>query len=670
MLDPGRKNGVVNKCAGFILLAVTVSFAAYFTELVPKFKRTKSNAMVRKVSVPTMAVLDYAAYTANPVLHEPRRFKPRKPDKKVSVREISFNGALKKSVARIGETPLTAEERESPLAWRPLVRNLWDVVKEPAFSALTSKINGYKWADSSIYAPYQEIVAAYLHDSGDKVQVWVKIELKPWVRFIADAVDADSDGFREFYGHLNLDTLKENVWNEALRWIRNDYQKRILSEREVTDWITELASYWYPSKNTDILERESVWPGRETERKVRRTMKGVTVENPTAIVRGRPFGKPVYNVYVVENMRKTPAPEPDGREVTVSLIDRKLDSSSASYIRKNSERFTRELKGHGDYTAWADEFSDYYKGARRFLDSLPKEQKGFEGKDGWLFFRKDLEYLLAGNLSGQKYEKDPIAHCRELNTFLEKNDIALLFVAVPNKAEVYYEKLPFAMPEGKNVIVNPYSRKILKDLQDGGVEVVDLLPAFLEAKAEDDSAGESVYQKHDTHWTTRGLHLAAEAIADRLSSYDWYATQKRRIAYTAVDTFTMRQGDIVDRLPEKRRAAYSPVRLSARQVFNPDGTPFKSSKDAPVILMGDSFTGVFESVDCKSAGVASAIAEKTGLSLDIITSWGGGPLVRSRFIRHRGGSLDTKRVVVYMMVARDLYDYEQLWEKVKYDDFR
>lgn len=56
---------------------------------------------------------------------------------------------------------------------------------------------------------------------------------------------------------------------------------------------------------------------------------------------------------------------------------------------------------------------------------------------------------------------------------------------------------------------------------------------------------------------------------------------------------------------------------------------------APVMLIGDSFTGVFESVDCKSAGVGASIAKETGLPLDIITSWGGGPLVRKKAMRVR-----------------------------------
>jgi alginate O-acetyltransferase complex protein AlgJ len=83
------------------------------------------------------------------------------------------------------------------------------------------------------------------------------------------------------------------------------------------------------------------------------------------------------------------------------------------------------------------------------------------------------------------------------------------------------------------------------------------------------------------------------------------------------------------------------------------------------MLIGDSFTGVFELVDCKAAGVGAHVSALTGITLDIVTSWGGGPLVRDKFYRARKNMLDKKRVVIYMMVARDLFNYSQLWQPME-----
>jgi hypothetical protein len=83
------------------------------------------------------------------------------------------------------------------------------------------------------------------------------------------------------------------------------------------------------------------------------------------------------------------------------------------------------------------------------------------------------------------------------------------------------------------------------------------------------------------------------------------------------------------------------------------------------MLIGDSFTGVFELIDCKAAGVGAHIAANTQVPVDITTSWGGGPLVRDKWYRARKNVLDKKRVVIYMMVARDLFNYSQLWQELE-----
>jgi alginate O-acetyltransferase complex protein AlgJ len=140
------------------------------------------------------------------------------------------------------------------------------------------------------------------------------------------------------------------------------------------------------------------------------------------------------------------------------------------------------------------------------------------------------------------------------------------------------------------------------------------------------------------------------------------------VRYVVRDTVFERQGDIVERLPEAERGAYPPVKLHASRVYRSDGTPYNPNiPDAPLLLMGDSFTGVFELVDCKSAGIGSNIAARTGLEVDIIASWGGGPLVRKKMMRAREKNMPSKRLIIYMMVARDLYNYAQSWEPLQSD---
>ena len=165
------------------------------------------------------------------------------------------------------------------------------------------------------------------------------------------------------------------------------------------------------------------------------------------------------------------------------------------------------------------------------------------------------------------------------------------------------------------------------------------------------------------------MEIAAGLIAERIEAYGWYQRYRDTVSYTIADTTILRLGDLAERLPQDRQMVYKPQPLHARRVYNPDGTPYEGNHvAAPILLIGDSFTGVFELVDCKSAGVGSHIAYRTRIPVDIITSWGGGPMVRQKMVRLRGKYFDRKRVVVYLMVARDLYNYSQGWEPLKSAD--
>jgi alginate O-acetyltransferase complex protein AlgJ len=645
---------------------------APFEQVNKNFNRITSRVMIRKIAVPTLANLDYAAYGANPVRFDPAPQSPKQPAKKAALGEMTFGGSLINQCATLSQTPLTEAEKECPMAWDALQNKLWEITKSDAIARVVSKIVSWKWADESIFVPYQEIAAVYLHGQGDAAELWVKVEFKPWAKRVLDNSigDEDKDGFPEIYGRLNLVSVDKAFLAKALEWMRNDYCKTLLTKEQVVDWANILASYWYPKLNTDVVDMtgQTKWPTPETEKDIIKELKGLTVDNPLVVIRGTPFGKKLFNVYLVD-FEKQAAPVATSPVVASAAVSSQVasglvgfDTTLSKNFIENNARFQTEIKTNGDYPAWAKKDEPFRRSVLLFANSLPAAQMGFKGKDGWLFFRGEASYLNSGDMSLQAPDKNPIPHLVEFGRFLKSKNISLIFVSVPNKSDLYFEKLPVDNPP-KDIyeFVHPYARKMLSDIQASGIEVIDLLPAFLEAKKRDATNKEAVYQKHDTHWTDRGLETAAQIIGDRIKQFAWYA-QVPKVKYTVKDTTFFRLGDLVDKLPESDKAAFQPDEISAKRVYSPDGTPYKGANaDAPVMLIGDSFTGVFELVDCKSAGVGAHIAENTGIPIDIITSWGGGPLVRDKFYRARKNNLDKKRVVIYMMVSRDLYNYSQLW---------
>lgn len=644
---------------------VVCAQAAPYQELVPKFDRIKSNCMVRQVEFPTMANLDYSAYDRNPVLFDIQKAKPKKPSEPITLATMTFNGSLSDVKDQISGTPLTESEKGQPLAWRALSKRLWEVVKEQKFQNYVSTINGYKWGDPSVALPYQEIATAYIHKGESGSEIWVKIEFAPWVNFITTVVDdEDKDGVREIYGKLSTQDIAADSLSKALKYIEGDYTKRRLTREEMVDWITDLASYWYPTKNTDIIDMtgQEFWPNEQTKKVAFKTLKGLRVKNPLAVVEGKPFSpkKPIYNVYVVNEPVTSDAAPDQTTTVAANASQKVLDTLISKNFKDNNARFEKEIKTYGSYENWAKKNSSFLESLKKYMASLPAEQMGFKGKADWVFFRKSVDYVVGGDLNIQSKEKNPIPHLVEFQNYLKSQGVSMIFVPIPNKEEVYFEQLPTEVKAPQIPLVNPYSRKFLKDAQAAGIEVIDLLPLFLKAKEQDKNSKENVYQRQDTHWSNRGLQIAAEAIAARVKEFAWY-NDVTKMAFTSVDTTFSRQGDIVDRLPEADRPNYPPVVLEAKQVRMPEGTPYKPNKAFPILLIGDSFTGVFESVDCKSAGVGAHIASKTGIPVDIITSWGGGPLVREKSMNARAKDLPVKRLVIYMMVARDLYNYKDSW---------
>ncbi len=639
-----------------------------YEELVRGFNRIKSHVFIRKINYPTASNLDFAAYDGNPMLYD----KPvKKPEKKIKLKSftdgLTFSGALKNPVMNLRATPLTEEEKDKPLAWKPFIKRAWEVVKDDGLRSLGSKINGYHWSDDKSFPPFQEVTTSYLHHSEQGVELWVKVEFAPWADFLKDISDEDGDGFRELYGKLNTEGMDRDSLAKIFSWVKHEYTAKLLSAQEMIDWAVDLASYWYPTRNTDILDLgpDGTWPDAGTDKKALRELHGLSIVFPLAVIEGKPFSpkEPIYNVFLVDTLTAQNIVQEVEKQSEKVFSAKELDIALSDNFRRNNRTFAEEIYRYGTYKRWEEKNSPFLRSVTAWLVRLPPEQMCLEGEEGWLFFRRSFEYITGGDLMLQPERTNPLPHIVELKNFCQGIGVNLLFIAVPNKEEVYYERIGGSIPLPAIPIVNPYGRKFLSDLQQAGVEVVDLLPAFLKAKNEDSPKAEPLFQKQDTHWSGRGMEIAADLIAERIKEYAWYKAYRDTIGYTIKDTIIIRSGDLTDRLPVERQMLYKPQTLRVRKVYNPDGTPYKPEHiAAPVLLIGDSFTGVFELVDCKSAGIGAHIAYRTRIPVDIITSWGGGPMVRAKMVRLRGKYLDQKRLVVYLMAARDLYNYSQGWD--------
>jgi SGNH hydrolase-like domain, acetyltransferase AlgX len=648
------------------------------------YARDRSQVLVRRVKRPTRANLDYAAYHANFMNADPE---PEGMDAGAGKRPDAshpFAGALEPSTltGSLASTPLTAAERSHPLAVVPMVE--WLTSKHaPAADRLediASKVRAESWGlGGGPQAVRQTATELYFHAppggaAGGAPEFWMKVEFAPWFKSFGALPDDDGDGFGAVYGRVPADALGPST-GPLVQFIHDEYAGHVLSATEVTGWAHQLASYWYPSYNTDLVGGAGgSWPDDQTEPEVVRELGGQHFDAPTVVMRGKPQGKPVYNVFLVDGLTTAGDANAAAGKASAALVLARSTPSPAPAAVANAIR--DELRVHGgSWGRWAEEVAPIRELVQRTLQAMPGGIKATAGNDGFLFFRQSLAYAASGDLAKQRRGKNPLPVIVQWKKRLAEHGVDFLFVPVPTKEEVFPDKLarnPADQAIGARFVgkvVNPFERKLLLDLADKGVETIDLLPTFLRERATPSGAPTRstppLFQAQDTHWTSRGIELAAQQIAARVRQYPWYGELARhRKKYALRDAPFSRHGDLHSRLPESDKAGYPPENLVGSQVLGADGVAYDDDPDSPIVVLGDSFTGVFELMDCEHAGISAHIAAQIGYPADLVMSYGGGPNVRQKLLRRGPKALDTKKLVIWMMTARDLYDFWEGWQPV------
>ncbi len=584
----------------------------FAVDSVAKTSEVRHVFVLDSTALPSLAALDFAAYYRNPIREAGKEELPENA-KPLTESFATYPFPMFDSLVALEPDFLKIR---NPIAWEPFTKVLYMKGAGDSLASVCRQIESVKWGQTNVFADFQKIEKLYLFGSNsERGRWWVQVVPRKWT------------GKDVFWARLKQKP------SEAEIAVFNAYTSESLNLGMAEDWAKTLAAYWYPTFNTDLEVHEAGkdWNGSK----------------PFAVMRGNPMGTPIWVAFDVPAFRKAVSAVKETSQNNPG--NRALDTSSAWRIQE-----LERLQGACPETHETEAFKAKLSSV---LDSIPAAQNAWNA-NGMLWFRRDANSLLARDFTAQDSLHNPLPRILELKAFLDSLGIQFLVVPIPTKEALYADKMISGTAD--TLCVDVAGRDMVRKLLAAGVDVLDVFPALQAARAGDDGEHFS-FQKFDTHWALPGLLAAMEQLAMKVTTYVWYENSGALPGSLEMrDTTILREGDLIQQLPLNEQGAFAPETLEVKKIYQ-NGKAYAGGKDAPILLMGDSFTGVFESVDGKSGGPGSLLAFATGLDVQVMTSWGGGPLVRHRMVKDKK-SLQSKRLVIYMMTLRDFWQSPLEWD--------
>ena len=288
-------------------------------------------------------------------------------------------------------------------------------------------------------------------------------------------------------------------------------------------------------------------------------------------------------------------------------------------------------------------------------------EKAIVGKGDTIFYRPGLDSVIEpGFMSGPHQEGHPVDAIVAFRDSLRSAGVELALLPVPGKQTIYPEWLSRRYPTRAGPPANQDMAEFLAEMKRQDVRVVDPTGALWRAKGKAD-----LYLRHDTHWTPEGLDVVADELARRLPPVQG---EPRNLRAEAVPI--ARYGDLFDMLElPQLPTLFSPQRTTIRRVVDADtGKPLEPDPEAPIVLLGDSFSNIYSWAEMgwgTHAGLGEQLALRLGQSIDMIIKNDGGVNTARASLARRPDGLSGKKLVIWQFAARDLVVSNGDWQRIK-----
>jgi SGNH hydrolase-like domain, acetyltransferase AlgX len=287
------------------------------------------------------------------------------------------------------------------------------------------------------------------------------------------------------------------------------------------------------------------------------------------------------------------------------------------------------------------------------------------GRDSWLFYRPDVDYItgppfldptrMRHRAHADLVQPDPVKAIVDFRNQLAARGIDLIAMPVPMKPGIDADKFS-AHAEENAPLHNASFLEFKARLENAGVRVFDPGPLLIQRKTGLSSV--PLYLQSDTHWRPETMELVAENLATLIPPSAATPRAAFQLAAKEVDGL----GDIARmlRLPPSQNL-YRPEKVTIHEVLSGNAL-WRSSNDADILLLGDSFSNIF-SLDALGWGESAGFAEHLSHAL------GGRPLdcilrnsdaayatreILSRDLARGRDRLAGKKLVIWEFAAREL----------------
>jgi hypothetical protein len=190
---------------------------------------------------------------------------------------------------------------------------------------------------------------------------------------------------------------------------------------------------------------------------------------------------------------------------------------------------------------------------------------------------------------------DSITSIASLDAAFRSRGVHLVLLIVPGKTTIYPERLSPAYPVAAGPAWNTDYASWKQRLTGAGVDFVDLSEAFWAAR---NNGAEPLFLAEDSHWTPRGVALAAAEVSGHVRSLV-DGPPLARVTGRAMPV--PEPTDLLMLLGLRQDAVLFPPRSITVTAVTVEGDGDPTGDDAPVLLIGDSLSGYY---DEQQAGLA------------------------------------------------------------------